>query len=106
MSESAAGGMRINDDLTRIIELEGPLRDMFLHTPPRPPARPRPLWKPRVALLLSAVPGLGHLYRGATWSGLAWLTAAIIAYAASWPLGLGIHLLGACRATCGDPYGL
>jgi len=50
-----------------------------------------------VAAALSIVPGLGHLYRGYPWRGLAWFIGVVLAYS-SYPLGLLLHLICAASA--------
>jgi len=52
---------------------------------------------PGAALLLSIVPGAGHIYAGASGAGIFWLAGTFFAYKAAAGLGLFIHFL--CAAT-------
>jgi hypothetical protein len=53
---------------------------------------------PLIAAALSVVPGLGHVYRGHLWKGLAWLVGIAAAYATAQPLGFVLHLVCAANA--------
>ena len=52
---------------------------------------------PGAALVLSLVPGAGHLYAGRTGPGLGWLVSVFVAYKVSGGLGLLLHVV--CAAT-------
>src|SRR5690349_12812904 len=53
---------------------------------------------PGAALVLSLVPGVGHIYSGATGSGIAWLAACFLAYQASNEFGVVLHVICALTA--------
>jgi len=53
---------------------------------------------PAAALLLSIVPGAGHVYAGRTGGGLAWLVGVFFAYSLFWGLGFLAHLVCAVSA--------
>ena len=58
--------------------------------------------RPVIAFILSAVPGLGHVYQGHPWRGIAWFFGILIAYAASQPLGFLLQLVCAANAAVYD----
>jgi len=62
---------------------------------------PRMAWRPRTALLLSVVPGLGHWYRGTRLRGLAWFCAVMFFYMSSASLGFLMHVICAANAGFG-----
>jgi hypothetical protein len=53
---------------------------------------------PGAALLLSLVPGVGHIYAGATGAGAAWLVGTFVAYNTVGPLGFFVHFVCAVTA--------
>lgn len=55
-------------------------------------------WRPFVAFLLSAVPGLGHLYKRQAWRGLLWFMVVVYMYPAAAPIGLFLHAICAGNA--------
>lgn len=105
---AGAWGRPIHDDHTRIIQMDEATRAeiarAIIRREPTPALRPR--WRPRTAFLLSLIPGLGHLYRGATGAGLLWFLITALAYVAWPPLGTACHILCAVHATAADPWGL
>src|SRR5215469_3130723 len=59
-------------------------------------------WRPRVAVALSIVPGLGHWYKGERARGLLWFIFVPMFYLSSAPvLGILLHLICACNAGLG-----
>jgi hypothetical protein len=59
-------------------------------------------WRPRVAVALSIVPGLGHWYKGERARGLLWFIFVPMFYFSSTPvLGFLLHLICACNAGLG-----
>lgn len=54
--------------------------------------------RPVIAFVLSLVPGLGHVYQGHPWRGIAWFFGIMTAYAASPPLGFLLQLICAANA--------
>lgn len=54
--------------------------------------------RPVIAFVLSAIPGLGHVYQHHPWRGLAWFFGVMIAYGLSRPLGFVLHLICAANA--------
>lgn len=58
-------------------------------------------WRPRRALTLSVVPGLGHWYKGARRRGVAWFFTVLFLYSFAFPLGLLMHLICASNAAFG-----
>jgi hypothetical protein len=55
-------------------------------------------WAPMIAAGLSALPGLGHLYRGRPFSAIVWFLGVSCAYAVVLPLGYILHLICAANA--------
>jgi hypothetical protein len=55
-------------------------------------------WRPFVAFLLSACPGLGHLYKRQVWRGLLWFVVVVYMYVAAPPIGFFLHLICAGNA--------
>jgi len=69
------------------------------------PIKPRPLWKPGVAALLSLIiPGAGQLYKGKVLAGLLWFVFVIGGYFLFIVPGLILHLICIIAAASGDPY--
>lgn len=67
--------------------------------------RSRRRWSPGLAMLLSVLlPGLGQMYKGQLFNGLAWLTLTVIGYLAFIVPGLILHLCCVLGAGMGDPY--
>ncbi len=63
------------------------------------------LWSPGVAAVLSfVIPGLGQIYKGQIFNGLAWLVAVIVGYVAFIIPGIVLHLCCIVGAASGDPY--
>ncbi len=60
--------------------------------------RKDPGFTPSVALVLSIVPGVGHLYRGKFWKGALWFFGVSAAYSVGAPLGILIHFVCAANA--------
>jgi len=59
-------------------------------------------WRPRVAMGLSIVPGLGHWYKGERARGLLWFIFVILFYRSNAPvLGFLLHVICACNAGLG-----
>ena len=62
-------------------------------------------WSPLVAALLSLIiPGLGQMYKGQVFNGLAWLVIVIIGYVALIIPGVVLHVCCVLGAVLGDPY--
>jgi TM2 domain-containing membrane protein YozV len=59
-------------------------------------------YSPVLALVLSIVPGVGHLYRGKPFKGILWFFFVSIAYGMGPSLGLLIHLICAANAAFSD----
>jgi hypothetical protein len=57
-----------------------------------------PGFNPVMALVLSAIPGLGHIYRGQVLKGIFWFFGVASCYAASPGLGVVIHFICAWNA--------
>jgi TM2 domain-containing membrane protein YozV len=55
-------------------------------------------FNPVLALLLSIVPGVGHIYRGKPFKGILWFFGVSFAYGATPPLGVLIHIICAVNA--------
>ena len=53
---------------------------------------------PGAALLLSIVPGAGHIYAGASGAGIFWLAGTVVAYNANPLFGLVVHFICATTA--------
>lgn len=63
-----------------------------------------PRWNPVVAALLSLlVPGLGQLYKGQPFNGLAWFVVTLIGYVALIVPGLVLHVFCVLGAASGNP---
>jgi hypothetical protein len=60
--------------------------------------RKDPGFTPLVALVLSIIPGAGHLYRGKVFKGVMWFFGVSLAYSASPPLGILMHFVCAANA--------
>ena len=60
--------------------------------------RGSPGFNPVLALLLSIVPGVGHIYRGRPFKGIMWFFFVSIAYGMGAPFGLLIHIICAANA--------
>lgn len=58
--------------------------------------------RPVIAFVLSVIPGLGHVYQGHPWRGIAWFFGILVAYTASQPLGFLLHLICAANAAVYD----
>lgn len=59
-------------------------------------------WRPRVAVALSIVPGLGHWYKGERVRGLLWFIFVPLFYFSNAPvLGFLLHVICACNAGLG-----
>jgi len=63
-----------------------------------PLLRRDPGFSPVLALVLSIIPGVGHIYRGKPWRGILWFFGVSFAYSAAPPLGVLIHLICAANA--------
>jgi len=63
--------------------------------------RPSIRWHPLTAFLLSAMPGLGHWYKGARLRGVAWFFSVMFCYSFAFPLGLLMHMICAGNAALG-----
>jgi len=59
-------------------------------------------YSPVLALVLSIVPGVGHIYRGKPFKGILWFFFVSIAYGLGPPLGIVIHLICAANAAFSD----
>ena len=55
-----------------------------------------------LALVLSIVPGVGHIYRGKPFKGFLWFCFVSFAYATSTPFGILIHTICAANAAFSD----
>ena len=51
-----------------------------------------------LALVLSIVPGVGHIYRGRPFKGIMWFFFVSIAYGMGPPFGILIHIICAANA--------
>lgn len=64
-----------------------------------------PAWSAGVAAVLSfIIPGLGQLYKGQLFNGLAWFCVVVAAYMLFIIPGLFMHLFCVVGALSGDPY--
>jgi hypothetical protein len=59
-------------------------------------------FSPLLALLLSIVPGVGHIYRGKPLKGFWWFLGVSFAYGIAPPLGIVIHIICAANAAFSD----
>jgi hypothetical protein len=59
-------------------------------------------FNPTIALVLSIVPGVGHIYRGKPFKGILWFFGVSLAYGASPPFGILIHVICAANAAFSD----
>ena len=55
-------------------------------------------YSPLLALVLSIVPGVGHIYRGKPGKGILWFFGVSFAYGMGPALGIMIHLICAANA--------
>ena len=65
---------------------------------PVPAAAQKFGFNPVIALVLSIVPGVGHIYRGRPFKGIMWFFFVSIAYGMGAPFGLLIHMICAANA--------
>ena len=73
-------------------------------TAPFPLLRKGLRFNPMIALVLSIVPGVGHIYRGKPFRGIMWFFFVSIAYGMGPPFGILIHIIcGANAAFSGAP---
>jgi TM2 domain-containing membrane protein YozV len=63
-----------------------------------PLLRGNPGFNPMLALVLSIVPGVGHIYRGKPFKGIWWFFGVSLAYSIGLPLGILIHIICASNA--------
>jgi hypothetical protein len=64
-----------------------------------PLIRRDPGFSPIVALVLSIVPGVGHIYRGKLFKGVMWFFGVSLAWTAGGPgLGILVHIICAANA--------
>jgi len=59
-------------------------------------------FNPVLALILSIVPGVGHIYRGKPFKGIMWFFFVSIAYGMGPPFGILIHIICAANAAFSD----
>ena len=59
-------------------------------------------FSPLLALVLSIVPGVGHLYRGKPFKGILWFFGVSFAYGLLAPFGVLIHMICAANAAFSD----
>jgi hypothetical protein len=59
-------------------------------------------FSPVLALVLSIVPGVGHIYRGKPFKGILWFFGVSFAYTVNPPLGVVIHMICAANAAFSD----
>ena len=59
-------------------------------------------FNPMLALVLSIVPGVGHIYRGKPFKGIFWFIFVTFAYAVSYSFGTLIHVICAANAAFSD----
>jgi hypothetical protein len=57
--------------------------------------------RPRRAMLLSVIPGLGHWYKGARMRGVAWFFTVLFFYSFAFPIGLLLHMICVGNAAFG-----
>ena len=55
-------------------------------------------YSPLLALVLSIVPGVGHIYRGKPGKGILWFFGVSFAYGLGPPLGILVHIICAANA--------
>jgi zinc-ribbon domain len=56
-------------------------------------------WRPKVAVLLSIIPGLGHWYKGEPGRGFLWFISVVVFLLLdAWPMGGLLWLICACNA--------
>lgn len=63
-----------------------------------PLLRKDPGFSPVLALVLSIVPGVGHIYRGKLGRGILWFFGVSLAYGMGPPFGILIHMICAANA--------
>ena len=51
-----------------------------------------------LALVLSIVPGVGHIYRGRPFKGIFWFFGVTVCYGIAFPFGFLIHIICAANA--------
>jgi hypothetical protein len=56
-------------------------------------------WRPMVALALSVIPGLGHIYKHQQRAAVAWFVAVAATYSMAASLGFMLHAICAMNAT-------
>jgi hypothetical protein len=67
-------------------------------------SQPQPRWSPGVAAVLSfVIPGLGQIYKGQIFNGIAWLVMTIIGYVLFIIPGIVLHLCCIIGAASGNP---
>jgi TM2 domain-containing membrane protein YozV len=66
------------------------------------PLMRRNVFNPVLALILSIVPGVGHIYRGKPFKGIMWFFFVSIAYGMGAPFGILIHIICAANAAFSD----
>jgi predicted nucleic acid-binding Zn ribbon protein len=67
-------------------------------------SQPQPRWSPGVAAVLSfLIPGLGQIYKGQIFNGIAWLVMTIIGYVLFIIPGVVLHLCCIIGAASGNP---
>ncbi len=59
-------------------------------------------FNPVLALVLSIVPGVGHIYRGKPFKGIMWFFFVSIAYGMGATFGILIHIICAANAAFSD----
>jgi hypothetical protein len=67
-----------------------------------PLLRRRAGFSPILALVLSIVPGVGHIYRGKPFKGILWFFGVWLAYLSGPPLGILVHIICAANAAFSD----
>lgn len=83
-----------------------PIRNTTDHAPPPfiVHAPPEQLWNPGIAAVLSFfIPGLGQIYKGQIFNGIAWMIFVPIGYFLFIIPGLLLHLMCIIGASMGDP---
>ncbi len=63
-----------------------------------PLLRRDPGFNPILALVLSIVPGIGHIYRGKPFKGIAWFFGVGFAWSVAPAMGILVHLICAANA--------
>lgn len=101
-----ACGHRVSARASACPNCGDPIRNQSGQTGPPPMIlhSPTDYWSPGIAAVLSFfIPGLGQIYKGQIFNGIAWLISVPIGYFFFVVPGLILHLFCIIGATMGDP---